>query len=374
MTLFLLTFLALYGGMHAYLYYRLKSIMQPGMLVPLSLILLTIAPLLVRLAESSGMSQLAYFIALPGFIWMGFIFLVSVFLGIVDTAYLFWRRAVAAASNGSISAMICWLGLISAFLATGYSLIEARTIRTEHLTIRLKQPHTLKKPLRVVQISDVHIGLMMDDKRLGGIITAVTDAKPDILVSTGDLVDGRLSRQNSAQSMDKFAIMLKTITAPLGKYAIAGNHEYYAGIDDALKLTQKAGFAVLINQTVRLPSGVTISGVHDPAAEKMGLTIPRTEHELVATLPAAPFNILLKHRPLLQHDSDGKIDLQLSGHTHKGQLIPFYPLTWLKFPIHSGTTKTEKGTTIHVSRGTGTWGPPMRFFAPPEVTVIDIVP
>lgn len=374
MIMFFLIFLSLYGGMHMYAYYRLRSIIQPGMAVPLVMLLLIFAPLLVRLAEHYGTDNAAYYIAMPGFTWMGFIFLFCVFLGSLDICrfacvHIRWKALKALPSINH-----CKLALVLALLATIYSLFEARYIRTELVTMHPKPGQILNKPVRVVQISDVHLGLMMDEVRLGSIISTIRNAKPDILVSTGDLVDGRLSRQESRQKQENLAAMIRNIPTPMGKYAITGNHEYYAGIEEALALTQNAGFRILRNETVVHDAGITISGIDDPASARTGVKVPGNEPELIKALSAAPFHLLLKHRPTFNNASDGVIDLQLSGHTHKGQLIPFYPLTWLKFPIHSGTTKTGKGTTIHVSRGTGTWGPPMRFLAPPEVTIIDIVP
>jgi predicted MPP superfamily phosphohydrolase len=91
-------------------------------------------------------------------------------------------------------------------------------------------------------------------------------------------------------------------------------------------------------------------------------------------VPSDRFHLLLKHRPQIPAGSDGRFDLQLSGHVHKGQIFPFYQLVRLQYPIPCGTSATPGHSLIHISRGSGTWGPPMRLLAPPEVTVIDIVP
>jgi predicted MPP superfamily phosphohydrolase len=97
------------------------------------------------------------------------------------------------------------------------------------------------------------------------------------------------------------------------------------------------------------------------------------ETGLLRSVPTQRFQLLLKHRPEIPAQSDGLFDLQLSGHVHKGQIFPFNFLVRLKFPIPCGTTVTQHHSSIHVSRGSGTWGPPMRLLAPPEVTVIDII-
>jgi predicted MPP superfamily phosphohydrolase len=130
---------------------------------------------------------------------------------------------------------------------------------------------------------------------------------------------------------------------------------------------------MLRNQSVTLPAGLTISGVDDIGRLKSQPDVTPPETGLLRILPHDQFRILLKHRPLVAATGSEHFDLQLSGHVHKGQIFPFNLLVRLNFPIPCGTTTTVQGSLIHVSRGTGTWGPPMRLFAPPEVTVIDIV-
>ena len=155
---------------------------------------------------------------------------------------------------------------------------------------------------------------------------------------------------------------------------MTGNHEYYAGLDQSLEFTRKAGFTILRNQSVALPGGIVISGVDDNAWQRMKLPPPAiSERQLISVVPPDKYRLLLKHRPDIDPDSDGLFDLQLSGHIHNGQIFPFNLLVRLRHAISCGTTRTARGSLIHVSRGSGTWGPPMRLFAPPEVTVIDIV-
>jgi predicted MPP superfamily phosphohydrolase len=225
-----------------------------------------------------------------------------------------------------------------------------------------------------VQISDLHVGLLFRESRLESVLQAVRAADPDILVSTGDLVDGRLSREDVISQLDRMAAMIAAVPAKGGKYAVTGNHEYYAGLDQALEFTRKAGFTVLRDQSAALPAGITISGVDDPAGRRGEVPSAATpEKEILRSLSPQQFQLLLKHRPLVADTGHSHFDLQLSGHVHKGQIFPFNLLVGLKFPIPCGTTTTGNGAAIHVSRGSGTWGPPMRLFAPPEVTVIDII-
>lgn len=381
MFLFLISFLSLYGGMHLYAFVRLRGVFSP--LQPATVILagwlalMTVTPLLVRMAEGAGLERTARLIAWPGYIWMGSIFIFCAALAAADTLRIAaWlsHRIFRTAIPGYLSAVItCEIALFIALLASGYALYEARRIRTDQVTITTDKLPSTVHSIRIVQISDVHVGLLFRETRLESVLQAVRRAHPDILVSTGDLVDGRLSREDVISHMDRMAAMIAAVPAKGGKFAITGNHEFYAGVDQALAFTRKAGFTVLRNQSVTLPEGITISGIDDAAGVR---GLPETappESKILQALSPQQFQLLLKHRPLVAETGNSHFDLQLSGHVHKGQLFPFNLLVRLKFPIPCGTTTASNGSTIHVSRGSGTWGPPMRLLAPPEVTVIDIV-
>jgi len=116
-----------------------------------------------------------------------------------------------------------------------------------------------------------------------------------------------------------------------------------------------------------------VVGLDDPAAGRFG-SFNDAEQLLLSAAPRDRFVMLLKHRPVVNKESIGKFDLQLSGHVHKGQIAPFNLLTWIQFPVRAGLNRLPHNSYLYVNRGTGTWGPPMRFLAPPEVTVIDLLP
>jgi hypothetical protein len=192
-------------------------------------------------------------------------------------------------------------------------------------------------------------------------------ANPDILVSTGDLVDGQID------NLFKLAEILKEVNPRYGKYAITGNHEFYAGLGNALNFTEKAGFKVLRGERLTLAGLINIAGVDDPQGKAYGIYRGMPEKELLSGLPREKFTLLLKHRPLVDRSALGLFDLQLSGHVHKGQIFPFSIITGLYYPIQAGFADLLNGSRLYVSRGLGTWGPPIRFLSPPEVTVIDLV-
>lgn len=343
------------------------------------MVLMTIAPLLIRFLEWSSFKRTATLLAWPGYIWMGALLLFCSALFLADIVRLFaW--AICRASgfrfpNYLSVRLTCVFALILSLSAAIYSFFEARNIRTEHLTVTTSKLPATSDRIRIAQISDVHLGLLVREDRLQRIITQVKAARPDILVSTGDLVDGRLNRQGTLDIHGSTAGMLADVKAPLGRFAVAGNHEFYAGINQALDFTSKAGFRILRNETVPVGAFLSITGVDDPAGESMGMRpVGPPETVLLGAAEQGRFRLLLKHRPIVSKSSDGLFDLQLSGHTHQGQIFPFNLLVLLEYPLTGGTAKTAAGSLYHVNRGSGTWGPPLRFLAPPEVTIIDLVP
>jgi predicted MPP superfamily phosphohydrolase len=198
------------------------------------------------------------------------------------------------------------------------------------------------------------------------ILAIVRAEKPDIFISTGDLVDAQINH------LPGLVELLSKIEARHGKFAITGNHEYYAGLDKALAFTRACGFT-LLRGTAASSGVINIAGVDDPAGVQLKLEKPVSEKTLLSKLPRGKFTLLLKHQPRLDRGALGLFDLQLSGHTHKGQIWPFTWLSALTYPLNAGRFDLANGSVLYVSRGTGTWGPPIRFLSPPEVTVIELV-
>lgn len=379
MTLFLASFLTIYGGMHLYALRRIQQVFGPGRgaLVTLRLMmgLAVCSPFLIRMAEVRGLDATARALAWTGYCWMGYLFLLVTLLLVRDTA-LSAFSLLSRAPSSAAKRLSCGLALLAALAAAVYGFFEAGRIRTERLTITTPRLSPADGRIRVVQISDVHLGLIVGEERLERILAVIRRERPDILVSTGDLLDGRLSRQEGSGRYRKLAAMLTAVRPPSGMFAVTGNHEFYAGLEQSLEVTKRAGFRVLRNESVQLDNGLVISGCDDPAGRRMGLPPPpgTSESELLRSLPPDRFRLHLKHRPQVEPGSAGLFDVQLSGHTHHGQIFPFFLLVRSGYPLADGTRSLPGGSLIHVSRGSGTWGPPIRFLAPPEVTVIDIVP
>jgi uncharacterized protein len=375
MSLFLLSFLVIYGGFHLYFFLRVKAAMllPPwGLAVVVIFLLLMIgAPILVRLVERSGYEQLAIFLAYFGYIWMGIVFVfVAAALTVDCYRILIWAGGLIVHKR-----LILQLGPKGAFyLPLAFSIFvsiwgtfEAWNIQLEKVVLANRNIPASLNGFRIVQISDVHLGLIVRQRRLQKILEVVKEAEPDVLVSTGDLVDGQINR------LEGLAEMLQKIKPRYGRYAVTGNHEFYAGLDEALAFTKKAGFVILRNSSVRVTDDLNIAGVDDRTWQHMGEAPEKSESAMLQALDREKFTLLLKHRPEIDKASLGLFDLQLSGHTHKGQIFPFNIVTLLYFPVHWGCINPVDHCYLYVSRGSGTWGPPIRFLSPPEVTLIELV-
>jgi predicted MPP superfamily phosphohydrolase len=376
MSLFLLSFFLIYGGTHLYFFLKVKGAVNlgttTGICLALFLLLMTMAPVLVRVLEREGTEAAARLMAYTGYVWMGFLFLffsaslaLDLYCGLLHIARLVTHRDLAAFSISPRAGMA--ITLAWGIGAAVYGYFEAREIRTEHLVIATpKIPRTAGK-LTIVQITDVHLGLIVREERLSMILDRVREAAPDILVSTGDLVDGQIN------GLTGLAELLREIKPRYGKFAVTGNHEFYAGLGEALRFKERAGFRVLRDEGVTVAGLIRIAGVDDPVVERGGRPRAVTEKALLTNLRADKFILLLKHRPAVNRDSLGLFDLQLSGHVHKGQLFPFNLVTYLFYPVRCGYNLYPQNSALYVGRGAGTWGPPIRFLAPPEVTVIELV-
>ena len=376
MILFLLVYVSVYGGVHVYAFLKLKRGFELGLsanlLLALLMVVMVAAPIVVGALERNSQGALVRGLAYISFMWMGllFIFITSSFFFDIYKLLHFTARNLTGNLFTNLTLSPRGYTLVSLFLSLSivvYGYFDALNIRTEHVTIETaKLPANIEK-VRIAQISDVHLGLIVGKLRLGRMLDRVKEARPDMLVSTGDLVDGHMDEPAS------LAAMFRNIPTRYGKFAITGNHEFYAGLKDALAFTEKAGFVILREEGQTIQGLINIAGVDDPARGPYRRKHAASEKALLEKMPQTLYTILLKHQPVVSKDAMGLFDLQLSGHTHQGQIFPFNYMTRLVYRLSSGLTKLGNPTRVYVSRGTGTWGPPIRFLAPPEVTIIDIV-
>jgi len=368
MARFLIFYFVVYGGAHLYFLVKFRrafrSSAKARIVITSSVTALFLAPLIARKLEAYGFDLLAELFSNSGYLWMGLLFLFISSAALLDILNLAFKK-----TRLQLPAQALFLTAAAYSLIIGaYGYHEANNIVTEHLTIKSSRiPQTAQK-IRIVQISDLHVGQIVREKRIKAITTAIKAASPDLVVSTGDLVDGH---QKHFSGLERLFLEVRP---RLGKYAILGNHEYYVGIEDSEKFIKDAGFNLLKNENFELGGIICITGVDDSRNKSARSANALIEGRLLKSAAKDVFRLLLKHRPVVEKESAGRFDLQLSGHVHKGQIFPFNFLTWLSFPVRAGLTELAKGGHLYVSRGTGVWGPPIRFMSPPEITVIDLLP
>lgn len=376
MSFFLIIFFLVYGAFHLYGFVKVRAAFSPGALAGACLaafmIMMVLAPVAIRLSERAGAEGFARFMSYVGYTWMGALLIFVCTSIIIDVLRLAlyglafvleqdWSSLVSAHKYFLLTSLAVSLAVV------GYGYHEAGRIRMERVVIRTDKIPASPGKLRIVQISDVHIGLIVRKGRLEKIAKEIRKAEPDILVSTGDLVDGQLD------SVEALSGLLRAIDPPFGKFAVTGNHEYYAGLPRAIRFTEKAGFRVLRNESMTIPGVITIVGIDDAVGRNSSRDGGIDEKGLLVEGEGKVFTLLLKHRPVVNQGAAGLFDLQLSGHTHKGQIFPFGLIVKLFFPALSGYYDLPGGSCLYVNRGVGTWGPPVRFLAPPEVTLIELV-
>jgi predicted MPP superfamily phosphohydrolase len=366
---FIVWFYGIYTLMHAYLLWRVLAATWPGprlagaaagiCLVPILL------PRLVRMLRQRRRFDAAAAVALPCYSWMAWLFLFFMLALAVDLV----SGAAWALSAAGVDIGVPGLGLRAAApvggatLACAWGACEAAWIRLT--TIELSAP--VSAPLRLVQISDLHLG-SVGQRRLAQVIRLVQAAEPDIVVSTGDLLD------TSSPGLQACAVQLAEIAPRYGKYAVTGNHEYSAGSAVFSAVHEQAGFQLLANRSVvNAAPGLHLAGVEDPYAEPLPDGAD-AESLALGELPADGMCVLLKHRPVISEQARTAVDLQLSGHTHGGQIAPFGVFCWLLYRLGHGLKASGARCRVYISRGAGTWGPPIRVGAPPEVTLFVIRP
>jgi predicted MPP superfamily phosphohydrolase len=246
-------------------------------------------------------------------------------------------------------------------LVTGH--INARRPRIKVLNLTIpKNSHALTS-LNIVAASDIHLGTVICQSRLEQIVQKINALNPDIVVLPGDVVDedlGPVIKQNLGE-------ILRSIQAKHGVFAITGNHEYIGGVEEACQYLTDHGIQVLRDQTVKLLDSVYILGREDRSIAQFSRKKRMPLAELMKEVDRSFPIILLDHQPFQLHEAEQQgVDLQLSGHTHHGQLWPFSFITKKVYELSWGYKK--KGNThVYVSSGVGTWGPPIRLGNRPEI-------
>jgi uncharacterized protein len=355
--------LLIYGSMHLYAFGKVWLVLPHSVGLALALVfvglVMTVSPLILwQMIQLNwhGASVISSWVA---YIWMGLLFLFCCVALVFDLGHIL---ATVIGFKWPLSESMAFrtIGLIALAMLC-YGFVEARRVQIEE--IKITTPKLSSGRVTIAQISDLHLGVMLGEEYLDRVIAKLREIQPDIVVATGDILDGQ------GDNLDALAKRFLAFQPPKGAYAIIGNHEAYAGLEHSVFFLRSSGFTVLRGESAEV-GGIILVGVDDPSTKALGQET-RTDTNMAPTAATkGDFIVLLKHQPVV--DRQIPFDLQLSGHIHGGQIFPFGILTRLVYGVRTGLTQLTDGRWLYVNRGVGTWGPPIRLFAAPEITLITI--
>jgi predicted MPP superfamily phosphohydrolase len=258
-------------------------------------------------------------------------------------------------------------GITALSIAAGaYNAVRPRTVE---LDLNIPKKAGGMERLTVVVASDLHLGTLVGRSRLEKIIDRINALDPDVIFLPGDIVDETVTAKDEAE----FSAVMRRLRAPLGVFAVPGNHEFYSGLERNLACLRACGIRVLEDEAVRVAGGFILVGRRDPsslAIQERRLSIGQilAKYGFDGGLPV----ILLDHQPAhLEEASQAGVDLQLSGHTHAGQLFPLDILNRMAWELNWGYLR-KGNTQYYVTSGVGTWGPPVRTGSRPEIVRIRV--
>lgn len=268
---------------------------------------------------------------------------------------------------GRVGPILFALVLGAAVLTVAGGAVNAARPITTDLDLRIDKPAVGRKSLTVVMASDLHLGTLIGPSRLAGIVDRINALGPDIVLLPGDIVDESVTDEQEA----RMSSVMRRLNAPLGVYAVPGNHEFYSGLERNLACLRACGIHVLEDEAVVVDGSIVLVGRRDPSAlgyqeQRVPIREILRRYDVDENLPL----ILLDHQPLrLREAEEAGIDLQLSGHTHAGQLFPLNLINKRVWELNQGYLR--KGSTqYYVTPGVGTWGPPVRTGSRPEIVRI----
>jgi len=348
------------------------------------LFILPVGMFILQVARDWGPSST--FLVWPAYVALGFVSFIVTLLLVRDVMWVLSRalgafRRIAGGANQRkvveperrrFLIRASNLGVLGgAALVSGYGIARARrTPPIVPVDVPIPGLHPDLEGFTIVQITDIHVGLTVDRPFVEAIVERANSVAADLVVMTGDLVDG------SVGSLRADVEPMGSLASVHGRYFVTGNHEYYSGVEPWIDEVRRLGYRVLLNEHTLISRGqgkILLAGVTDPTGGEFLSSHATSVAKAVEGAPEAHVRILLAHQPKSIFEASGLgVDLQLSGHTHGGQFVPWSFFAAMAQPYISGLHRHEN-TWVYVSKGAGYWGPPVRVGADSEITLVRLL-
>ena len=357
-----------------YLGWRLLPALADGPLgtavgIMLLLAVVVFIPLSIRIRHVRR-QKLADALAWLGYTAMGFFSTLFVLTLLRDAALLCVRWLVSTARFAALTSASAHGVMVLALASTAVGLAVARRPRLVHVDVPIERLPDGLHGFSIAQLSDVHVGPTIKGGFVQKLVDRVNGLRADLIAVTGDLVDG------SVPDLAEHVAPLAELRSREGSFFVTGNHEYYSGVMPWLKYLPTLGVRILMNEHVILlhhHAPLVLAGVADFSAHNYEPSHRSDAAMAIAGAPRAAIKVLLAHQPRSAPAAEAAgFDLQLSGHTHGGQFLPWNFFVRFQQPFTAGLDRVKE-MLVYTSRGTGYWGPPKRFGAPSEITLLRLV-
>jgi hypothetical protein len=369
--------LVVYSLVNYYIYQRGMQALAVGMVFrswyPWIFLFLSASYVIGRFTEKIWISPVSTFFTFIGSFWLAFMiyFLIAVLL--IDLArlviYFIPVKPVFLENNYVEFKKYLFLFVVAIttiIVAIGH--INALTPRVTRVDIKIDKKAGEMKSLHVAAASDIHMGTLVGPRRTAKLVNMLNELNADVILFAGDIVDEDLApviHYDLAHSLIK-------LNAPLGVYAITGNHEYIGGAEAAVKYLEEHNIRMIRDTAIKINESFYLAGRNDRDSQRFSSKSRKNLEEVLKDVDFALPVLMMDHQPFnLQNVADAGVDFQLSGHTHHGQLWPFNYITKAIYEVSWGYKK-KNNAHFYVSSGYGGWGPPVRLGNRPEILDIYI--
>jgi Predicted phosphohydrolases len=367
----------IYGGLNYYIgsrgwqaLFSFVPFLSPKVYWP-AFWVLSLSYLLSRFSQKFLPKDLYEGMTVVGAYWLAFMWYFLLAITLIDLLRLIDRflRLVPVEIKRSLNPALGCIVFILVVGIVSYGAWNARHPRVNHYNLSISKQAGSLKTLHVVMVSDIHLGTIVHNEQLTKMVNSVNQLKPDMILFAGDVFDENIESPNKQQVSDNF----RKLSAPYGVYAVLGNHEYIGGnAEEATKYLGEAGVKVLRDSSQEIGKSFYLIGRDDRSSERVNGVKRKSLTTLMQGVDRSLPIILMDHQPSqLEEPVEQGVDLQLSGHTHAGQLFPIRLITHHIFEDDWGYLRKGNFQLI-VSSGYGTWGPPIRVGNTPEIVDITI--